>query len=102
MECVQIELDAFTEERQWVITQARQGQITEEDMECQLSALSIQELGLRCTLADLKKPWSSRILMVRNFRRGIISATLAPGLLGSTSNLRQMRKSASNSRPSVG
>lgn len=41
------ELDGLTMERQWVITQARKGKLSDEDMEYQLSALSIQELAVK-------------------------------------------------------
>ena len=41
------ELDNLTLERQWVITQARRGGISEEDMDYQLSALTLQELSLK-------------------------------------------------------
>ncbi len=44
---LQNDLDALTMERQWVITQARKGKISEDDMDFQLSALSVQELGLK-------------------------------------------------------
>ena len=40
-------LDHITEERQWVITQARKGRITEDDMDMQLTALDFQALDLR-------------------------------------------------------
>jgi hypothetical protein len=52
---IQKELDCIIEERQWVITQARKGRITEEDMEFQLSALSLQELNLRQELTNLNE-----------------------------------------------
>jgi hypothetical protein len=44
---LQKELDNFIIERQRVITYARKGLITDEDMEHQLSALSLQELSLK-------------------------------------------------------
>lgn len=46
-ERLQHELDNVAEERQWVITQARKGGITEEDMGVQLAALEYQALDLR-------------------------------------------------------
>ena len=55
IERVQKELDSIIEERQWCITAARKRQITEEDMEFQLSALSFQELSLRRELTDLNE-----------------------------------------------
>lgn len=44
---IQKELDALTMERQWIITQARKGAITESDMDYQLGALTLQELNLK-------------------------------------------------------
>jgi len=44
---LQRELDRLTEERQWVITQARKGTITEDDMVKQLTALDLQARDLR-------------------------------------------------------
>jgi len=41
------ELDVLTMERQWVITQARKGRITNEDMDYQLTGLNIQELSIK-------------------------------------------------------
>lgn len=46
-ERLQTALDRITEGRQWVITQARTGRITDEDMDMQLGALDFQTLGLR-------------------------------------------------------
>jgi site-specific DNA recombinase len=44
---LQVKLDNLTNERQWVITQARQGRITEDDMTMQLAALEFQSLDLK-------------------------------------------------------
>jgi site-specific DNA recombinase len=44
---IQKELDALTMERQWIITQARRGAITESDMDYQLGTLTLQELSLK-------------------------------------------------------
>ena len=52
-ERLQGELDAVALERQWVITHARKGKITEDDMDYQLSALTLQELSLKRELAAL-------------------------------------------------
>ena len=52
---IQKELDALAMERQWVITQARKGKISEDDMDLQLGALSIQELELkRCLTRQIE------------------------------------------------
>ena len=47
------ELEAMAVERQWVITQARRGTLTEADMEYQLGILTVQEVGLRQEMAAL-------------------------------------------------
>lgn len=52
-ERVQKELDALTMERQWIITQARKGGITESDMDYQLGALTLQELNLKREFAEI-------------------------------------------------
>ena len=44
---IQKELDALATERQWLITQARRGGITESDMDYQLSEIAQQELSLK-------------------------------------------------------
>ncbi len=44
---LQKELDSLALERQWVITQARKGKITEEDMDYQLGSITLQELNLK-------------------------------------------------------
>jgi site-specific DNA recombinase len=49
------ELEAMTIERQWVITQARKGTLTEVDMEYQLGALTAQEVSLRQEIAELSE-----------------------------------------------
>ena len=48
---IQKEVDTITLERQRVITWARKGVITDEDMEYQLSALTLQEMNLKRELA---------------------------------------------------
>lgn len=45
-------LDELIMERQWVITQARKGKITEDDMEMQLAALQLQEMSYRKELDE--------------------------------------------------
>lgn len=49
---LQRSLDEITTQRQWVITQARVGTITQADMEHQLAALIMQELSVRKDIAD--------------------------------------------------
>jgi hypothetical protein len=51
-ERIQQELDAIMMERQKVITWARKGSITDEDMEYQLSALTLQEMNLKREVAS--------------------------------------------------
>jgi uncharacterized protein (DUF3084 family) len=46
-DALQTELDKLLSERQWIITQARKGRITEEDMEQQLAQLTTQEQHLK-------------------------------------------------------
>jgi len=48
---LQEDLDAIALERQWVITQARKGRITDEDMEYQLGSLKLQEMQKRQAIA---------------------------------------------------
>jgi hypothetical protein len=52
-ERVQKEIESLIEERQWVITQARKGNLTTADMEYQLGALTMQELSLKRELSSL-------------------------------------------------
>lgn len=49
---LQGKVDEVTNERQWVITQARKGSITEDDMRMQLAALQFQELAYRKELDE--------------------------------------------------
>ncbi len=44
---IQEALDALFMERQWIITQARKGAITEIDMDYQLGAITLQEMSLK-------------------------------------------------------
>ncbi len=46
-EQIQRELDHLVDERQWVITTARKGRISDDDMESQLAAIDLQAMGLR-------------------------------------------------------
>ena len=52
-ERIQKELDALILERQWVITQARKGSISESDMEYQLGIITLQELSLKREFASI-------------------------------------------------
>ena len=52
-EHLQNELDALVLERQWVITQARRGGISEIDMDYQLGALTLQESNLKRELGSI-------------------------------------------------
>jgi hypothetical protein len=52
---IQKELDSITLERQWIITQARKGGITESDMDYQLGALTLQELSLKRDYANIEQ-----------------------------------------------
>ncbi len=50
---IQNELDTLTLERQWVITQARKGAISNSDMDYQLGAMTLQELSLKRDLTSI-------------------------------------------------
>lgn len=56
------ELDNLTLERQWVITQARKGGISEADMDYQLSALTFQELSLKHDLETIGQAVNIQLL----------------------------------------
>ena len=74
-------LDGLSNERQWIITQARKGSITEEDMELQLGQIEVQEWAYRKELDEYKavtavrsqmqllSEWAQRYL--ENIREGI-------------------------------
>jgi DNA invertase Pin-like site-specific DNA recombinase len=64
-ERLQGQLDALIMERQWVITQARKGKITEEDMDCQIAALTLQESDLKQQMATLGS--TERLAMLDNW-----------------------------------
>ena len=57
---MQNDLDSLIIERQWVITQARKGAITENDMQHQLAALQFQEWELRKKIDELSKMTAAR------------------------------------------
>ena len=50
----EISLDQLLVERQWIITQARKGKITEEDMDYQIGTISMQEQYLKKELAGVQ------------------------------------------------
>jgi len=52
-EQINSQLDAIAMERQWVISQARKGKITDENMDYQLGALKMQVMTLKRELAAL-------------------------------------------------
>ncbi len=54
-ECIEKELDALASNRQWVITQARKGSITEQDMDRQLGEMSLQEVALKRELSSARE-----------------------------------------------
>lgn len=56
------ELDALATERQWIITQARKGNITSTDMEYQLSAMTMQEVNLKRELGSLGQAINTNML----------------------------------------
>jgi DNA invertase Pin-like site-specific DNA recombinase len=50
---IEKEIEALTTERQWLITQARKGNITAADMEYQLGAMTLQEVSLKREVSSL-------------------------------------------------
>lgn len=54
-ERIEKELDALASNRQWVITQARKGSITEQEMDRQLSEMSLQEVALKHELSSARE-----------------------------------------------
>lgn len=65
LEQIQRELDVITSERQWVITQARKGNISIEDMEYQLDSLGFQELEFKRQMT--KQNEASKIAALTNW-----------------------------------
>lgn len=61
-DALQTEFDKLLSERQWIITQARKGRITEEDMEQQLAQLTTQEQYLKNELAAFGAIHEMRLL----------------------------------------
>lgn len=63
LEGLQQKLDQLIMERQWVITQARTGKITSEDMDYQLTTINLQEI-------DIKKKMShhNEVLQTNRFK----------------------------------
>ncbi|MBK7920310.1 MAG: recombinase family protein [Chloroflexi bacterium] len=61
-DALQRELDNLLSERHWIITQARKGRITEEDMEYQLAQLTIQEQHLKRELTNFGTIHEMRLL----------------------------------------
>ncbi|HUS94135.1 MAG TPA: recombinase family protein [Patescibacteria group bacterium] len=57
---LQREMDGLITERQWVITQARKGRITEEDMELQLGQIELQEWSHRRDLDERQSMIAAR------------------------------------------
>lgn len=54
-ERIEKELDALASNRQWVITQARKGSITEQEMDRQLNEMSLQEVALKHELSSARE-----------------------------------------------
>ncbi|WKZ52721.1 MAG: recombinase family protein [Anaerolineales bacterium] len=54
-ERIEKELDALVSNRQWVITQARKGSITEQEMDRQLDEMSLQEVALKHELSSVRE-----------------------------------------------
>jgi site-specific DNA recombinase len=56
------ELDKLSLERQWVITQARKGAISDGDMEYQLGTMNLQDLSLKRELASIDQAVNIHLL----------------------------------------
>ncbi|MEK6753471.1 MAG: recombinase family protein [Chloroflexota bacterium] len=84
---IQKELDTLTMERQWIITQARKGAITENDMDYQLGVIALQELSLKREYADIGQAvniyalgdWETRVVeYLADLRAGLDSLNVIP------------------------
>ena len=84
---IQKELDTLTMERQWIITQARKGAITENDMDYQLGAIALQELSLKRAYADIGQAaniyalgdWETRVVeYLADLQAGLDSLNVTP------------------------
>jgi hypothetical protein len=62
-ERIQKELENLFLNRQWVITQARIGNISEDAMECKLNEYSQQEVSLKSELSTMQKRVDERLLV---------------------------------------
>ena len=54
-ERIEYELEKLAQERKWVITQARKGVLSDQEMEEQLAEVSTQEVALRHELSDVSE-----------------------------------------------
>jgi site-specific DNA recombinase len=68
-EQLQARLDDLAIQRQWVIAKARQGKITENDMDTQLAAITIEQGGLERELNDLQLMAEDRAGQMIEFAR---------------------------------
>ena len=84
---IQKELDTLTMERQWIITQARKGSITESDMDYQLGAIALQEISLKREYADIGQAvnvyalgdWETRVIeYLADLQAGLDSLNVIP------------------------
>lgn len=81
------ELDTLIMERQWIITQARKGGITESDMDYQLGTIALQELSLKREYADIGQAvnihalgdWETRVIeYLTDLQVGLDSLNVIP------------------------
>ena len=95
------ELEATVLERQWVITQARKGRISEDDMDQQLASLTLQEQALRRDLDAIRQPIDTSVFdnweaMVReyllNLKAGLQSLNTTPETEEEAMNLVAVRR----------
>jgi hypothetical protein len=81
-ERIEKELDTLTINRQWVITQARKGSISEQDMDRQLSEMSLQEASLKQELASIRETIDARSMNDWELRVRQYLSDMQEGILG--------------------
>jgi hypothetical protein len=81
-ERIQKELDALISNRQWVITQARKGGITEQEMDWQLSEMSMQEAALKQELSVTCESIDSDTMLNWDFHVRQYLADMQEGITG--------------------
>lgn len=102
---IERELDSLMSERQWVITQARKGGISEEDMDYQLGALTLQESSLKRELASIQQEfdihslgdWETRVIeYLADLQVGIESLNAVPQSEDEQGEIFELKRQAVN------